>query len=81
MISLMADLEAKDLASLRGQDLRVGGLTLVRAIDISGERPRTYRLATHNNEPLYALPGGQRATVAQIVALLKNQELPQQQHQ
>ena len=66
------DFESGDLReTLSGENLRIGGMTLMRAVDITGDRPRTYRLAKRDGEPLYALPGGTRATVKQIIVLLK----------
>lgn len=59
-------LDGTETQELQNQTITVNGLTFSRAIDVLNTRPFTARPAVRGIEPLYALPGGGRATHREI---------------
>ncbi|MDZ7804705.1 hypothetical protein [Thiohalophilus sp.] len=63
-------LNPNQLQQLRGDDITIKGITFIRAVDIVARSPAVFKPARHGNTPLYALPGGGRATEREIINLL-----------
>lgn len=63
-------LDASTVKNLRIHDITIGGITFVRAVDVVTRGPNTFTPALRNGRPLYALPGGGRATQPEIRNLL-----------